>query len=296
MKKQQLMILLLGFSLCFPTYIFAETIILKSGKVIEAKILERTDEYIKIELDGIPIYYEHKYIKSIHEDSDSSIADFDVSSISSYFERAVEYVSRGDFEAARNELYMGMKINPSNTNLQNGLQILYDLDRGLIGRDYATYFFKGLYYMMNEQYQLAITELLRAHAINDSHAETSYYLGNAYFNLGQYQGAATFFKKVLEIQPKDDESSYRLGVIYTSSGNYQEAITYAQKTLEINPGYTGAYYLLGVSYYSLGEYQRAKDNLIVLRGLLHKQGDSGKVKEIDSLLDKISEVAGDISG
>lgn len=51
---------------CFLSPLFAETIILKSGKQVEGKILEDTEGYIKIETaEGTPIYYNKNTIETI---------------------------------------------------------------------------------------------------------------------------------------------------------------------------------------------------------------------------------------
>jgi PKD repeat protein len=47
--------------------LFADTLILKSGKVIECKILEKGGDYIKVEYAGQPLYYECKYIQQINQ-------------------------------------------------------------------------------------------------------------------------------------------------------------------------------------------------------------------------------------
>jgi len=65
MEKKIVSVLLLVTSLCFPTFIFAETVILKSGKKIEGKIIERTDKYIKIDFNGVPLPYFFDEIDSI---------------------------------------------------------------------------------------------------------------------------------------------------------------------------------------------------------------------------------------
>lgn len=57
MKKKRLTILLLTISLCLSVSVFAETIILKSGKTIDGKIIERTDKYVKIDFYGVPLTY-----------------------------------------------------------------------------------------------------------------------------------------------------------------------------------------------------------------------------------------------
>ncbi len=67
MNKRISVILFLVISLSFCTFCFAETIILKSGQQIEGKILEKTDKYIKIDFQGVPITYYLDEITSIDE-------------------------------------------------------------------------------------------------------------------------------------------------------------------------------------------------------------------------------------
>ncbi|MDO8489205.1 MAG: hypothetical protein Q7S42_03735 [Candidatus Omnitrophota bacterium] len=62
MKKRFLILLLV---LGFPISIFAETIILKSGKTVEGKIIEKTDKYIKIDFQSVPLTYFTDEIESI---------------------------------------------------------------------------------------------------------------------------------------------------------------------------------------------------------------------------------------
>jgi len=53
MKKIILIILLL----ILPSFSFAETLVLKSGQRIEGKIVEKTDDYIKVDFQGIVLTY-----------------------------------------------------------------------------------------------------------------------------------------------------------------------------------------------------------------------------------------------
>ncbi|MEW6009010.1 MAG: hypothetical protein AB1629_05180 [Candidatus Omnitrophota bacterium] len=57
--------LILFFVLFITSPIFAETIILKSGKIIEAKIIEKTDKNIKVDFYGVPLTYFLDEIQSI---------------------------------------------------------------------------------------------------------------------------------------------------------------------------------------------------------------------------------------
>ncbi len=61
MKKIILVLILIFLS----RFAFADMIVLKSGKVMEAKILERTDEYIKIDFKGVALTYFLDEIESI---------------------------------------------------------------------------------------------------------------------------------------------------------------------------------------------------------------------------------------
>jgi hypothetical protein len=58
-------VILLTTSVYFPILTYAETIILKSGKTIEGKLIEKTDKYIKIDFYGVPLTYYIDEIKSI---------------------------------------------------------------------------------------------------------------------------------------------------------------------------------------------------------------------------------------
>jgi len=51
---------LLGVVLLFPAFVYAETIVLKSGKKIEGKIIEKNETYITVDFEGgtLPYFYE----------------------------------------------------------------------------------------------------------------------------------------------------------------------------------------------------------------------------------------------
>ncbi len=48
-----------------PFFSYSETIELKSGRVISGKILEQSNEYIRVDVEGVPITYYFEQIKSI---------------------------------------------------------------------------------------------------------------------------------------------------------------------------------------------------------------------------------------
>jgi len=50
---------------CFSSLAYAVTVVFKSGKTIEGEIIEKTDEYIKLEFQGVPLTYYFDDIESI---------------------------------------------------------------------------------------------------------------------------------------------------------------------------------------------------------------------------------------
>lgn len=75
MKKVLLLtFLLVFFAGAFTTSLFAETIVLNSGKVIEADIVELTQDAIKVNIMGAEVTYNLDQIKSIGAEKDSAFS------------------------------------------------------------------------------------------------------------------------------------------------------------------------------------------------------------------------------
>ena len=70
-----LIIILLLAGLCFPAFTFAEAIVFKWGTKVEAKIIEKTDDHIKIESEGTTLIYRLEDIKSIDGKAPSTFKD-----------------------------------------------------------------------------------------------------------------------------------------------------------------------------------------------------------------------------
>ena len=68
---QKKILIILALLMCLPVFAFAETIVLKSGKTVEGKLTEKTDKYIKIDFDGVPLTYFMDEIESIRQQGQS---------------------------------------------------------------------------------------------------------------------------------------------------------------------------------------------------------------------------------
>ncbi|OGX39904.1 MAG: hypothetical protein A2984_02210 [Omnitrophica WOR_2 bacterium RIFCSPLOWO2_01_FULL_41_12] len=279
MRKFIIFILLLGFH----NLVFAETVTLKSGKIIEGKILEKNDQYIKIDVAGSPIYYERKYISSIDESDASVLKDAKF-----YFKEALRLASESKLNEAESALKKGLEINSSDYNLQELSRMINNLKAGSINEKYAHYLFSGSHYLINNRYDEAIKEFQAGLSINPNDPDLYYYLGIAYFSLDKHQEAIDYFKKVLTIQPNNDEVYYYVGISQYFLGQYQEAISNLEKSVELNPNDAESYSILGMSNYALGRLSEAKEALVKARDLFKNKGDYLKSADIDDFLNKIS--------
>lgn len=291
MQVNRLIKLEIILGLFFSTTVFAETVTLNSGKIIEGKILEKTDQYIKIEYNGSPLYYELRYIKSIEKDK-AGVASTPEKTASEdstfYFKTGLKYGAQAKFKEAEEECKKGLAINSSDYNLKEVLRIIDQLKSGKIREDFALYLFKGSNYLMNAQYKEAILEFKEALRLAPDDSELYYYLGICNYSLEQYQEAITFLQKAQElITVPDSEIFYYLGLCYFASGKYTQAINYLRKTLELDPNDAEAYSIIGTSNYLLGRYQQAKENLFKAKELFQKKGDLLQAKEIEDFLSRV---------
>jgi ankyrin repeat protein len=113
MKKKGLIILVLAICLCFFCSAFAETIILKSGKTVEGKIINKTDKYIQIDFPGVPLTYFLNEIESIEaEKIDPTKKDNGASDIKK--DVLFEAVKMGDIQKINQLMDEGVDANIKN--------------------------------------------------------------------------------------------------------------------------------------------------------------------------------------
>ncbi len=254
MKNKLLVIFFMGIFV--PSVLYAETLVLKSGKEIPCRVIEKTADYVKVEFEGKDIYYENKYVKEIKDDNypgqQSNIKERYPEENDFILKKALEYGSQGNFLDARKELEKASA--DSDPNIRGALDILDSLDKGEIGSDYALNLFKGSYALMQQDYPAAIASL----------------------------------EKILSLSKDDMDVYYNLGVAYYYSGDFNKAIEYLNKLLQLNPEDPETCGLIGNAYYMKGEYDKAKENFIIARDLFRRQGDTYSAEEVESLLNEIS--------
>lgn len=243
-----------------PALLFADTITLKSGKKLTCSITEETKEYVKIEYNGAPLFYERKYIQSIEKgplviqaiDDSGLIQDADI-----YFEKGMELASKGEFQDAEKIFAEALKQNPSDYNTGGAIKLIKAMQNGDITQEYALLLFKGSRFLSRHNYEDAIKNL----------------------------------EEALKINPQDVDVIYNLGLAYYSIDNYDKAIGFFLEVARSNPEDIQAISLLGNAYYLSGQYQEARSNLIIARDLFQKSGEDKSAQEIDRLIQEMPPAA-----
>ncbi len=205
--------ILLIIILSFYGLACAASITLKSGKKIEGKIIEETADYLKIEYNGEPVYYERKTIESVEKKQDTN----------EYLKNGLAYASRGDLERAEGEFAMAQAINPDDPNINGGLTIIEEVRRGTISRGFAIYLLRGSNYLLNRQYKPAIINFEKALRDKLDDPDICYNLGICYYSIDKYNPAAYYLEKTLKVHPADKEATLILGNIYAMQGKYTQA-------------------------------------------------------------------------
>jgi tetratricopeptide (TPR) repeat protein len=225
----------------------AETIILKSGKVIEGEIIERNKDYIKVRYGGSEIYYENKYVKNI-EPPQPSVSQMDDKkdreTTTASLNKGLELASAGRFDEAK------LEFEKLRSDSEGALGIIKSAEGGSITKEFAISLFQGSLYMMD----------------------------------GDYNSARISLEKAWEINPKDPDVNYNLGFVYYALEEYQKASVYLFAALKLCPDDIEAYKLIAKAYYHIGERQKAKDSLLIARELLRKNGNESETERFAELL------------
>lgn len=128
-------IILIYFSLCFANPVFAETIVLKSGTIVEGKIIEKNENFTKIDFNGVTLTYSAEEITEIKAEPAKDIKDAAGDKITQ--KGKSEYYLKYDNEEVRLDIYNpGLASCPVVILIHGASGI--EGDRAVRYRDFAT--------------------------------------------------------------------------------------------------------------------------------------------------------------
>ncbi len=254
MKKNNLIGLLLVASLFLASSASAEVVILKSGERVEGKIIEETDEYLMVDVYGVPIACFHADIAGVQKKTRKHLAD---NPLGQYFAKGLSYAINGEFIDAKKEFMNARGESNSKMPAQSALDIIADVFNQRVRKNTAIYMFKAVDYRCRGMQNQAIGEFSNAIANNKSYDKAYFNRGVIYGLKGQHEQAVLDYNKAIELNPDYVVAYFNRGVIYGRKGQFDKAIFDYTQTIKIDPKHYLAYFNRGLNYDIKDDYEQA---------------------------------------
>ncbi|MBU1727677.1 MAG: tetratricopeptide repeat protein [Candidatus Omnitrophica bacterium] len=179
MAKKIIMFVCLALIVNTPL-VFADKVFLKSGKTIEGKIIEKGDDYITIDFEGVGLTYWDDEIDKVEgspgEDNPAN----------EYFTKGIASLMRNDSNRAILEFSKAIEIDPAFVRAYLARSDIYlkqkDFQRAIFDLDQAikinpgfarAYIFKSIVYAMQDNFVQAIGEYRKAQGIDPNSPEAA---------------------------------------------------------------------------------------------------------------------------
>lgn len=213
MAKRISLILMVLF---FYSYSYAASVELKTGQIIEGKIVEITDDYIKINSQGVSMSYITSEIESIEyeENEVSSLAQIDKDPTSFTIKKVAECILQEKTDLVKEVLEDGLrreKNGPNKFALTKFKEFIDNSTNGLVDKDYFYHFLKMIDFWSGQQYQDASSEFQEALRIDSTDPFIYFVFANISFAAGNAEETTKNMRKALELyQIKGDSQAAEL--------------------------------------------------------------------------------------
>jgi tetratricopeptide (TPR) repeat protein len=121
----------------------------------------------------------------------------------------------------------------------------------------ASHFNLALGYHLNQKYELAVIEYLKAIQVDPKHPKVWCNLGVLYFQLDQYAQAEKALLEAVKYNPEYTRAWDNLAAALGAQDKLDEALKACRKAVELRPDYPEAYFKMGVIYFSRNEFPEA---------------------------------------
>jgi tetratricopeptide (TPR) repeat protein len=184
-----------------------------------------------------------------------------------YYLKGVESAAKGNFKRAKERFAEAQAMDKRDYLAQSALEVLADLNRGIISKKYTACLFKGISLLEDQQYPAAAKEFQRAVKMSPGHYRGYNCLAMVYRLLDRHRDAIACYEKAIQLKPDYAKAYGNLGNLYFSLKEYQQALTCVKKAIALNPSDAKNYYNLGMVYEALGNTAEAKKSLDQARKL-----------------------------
>lgn len=153
-----------------------------------------------------------------------------------FFEEAIEFYKKKDFDKAKEKYEEILKINPKASEVYGNLGVIYKI--------------KG-------DIQNAIKFYVEAIKINPKNPSVFNNLGNAFKEIKNYKMAIQAFSDAIKLNPKDFNAFNNLGIVYESMGDNNRAIAAYKEAIKVNPTHAKSINNIGVVLYKQKRYKES---------------------------------------
>lgn len=153
-----------------------------------------------------------------------------------FFEEAIEFYKKKDFDKAKEKYEEILKINPKSSEVYGNLGVIYKI--------------KG-------DIQNAIKFYVEAIKLNPKNPLVFNNLGNAFKEIKNYKMAIQAYSDAIKINPKDFNAFNNLGIVYESIGDNNRAIAAYKEAIKINPSHAKSINNIGVVLYKQKRYKES---------------------------------------
>ncbi|MBN2412841.1 tetratricopeptide repeat protein [candidate division KSB1 bacterium] len=131
----------------------------------------------------------------------------------------------------------------------------------------------GIHYFGLQEWEMAITEFIKATEINPDFSQPYNQLGYAYRFLEQYDKAEEAFKKYIELIPDDPNPYDSYAELLMKTGKFNESIESYQKALTFNPNFVASHIGIATDLNLLGQYEDAREQIYKLYYMARDEGE-----------------------
>lgn len=235
------------FTIFVPLFSFAETLELKNGTIIEGKIMEETEDRIKIDRGiGTPITYFKDELKDYRKE-DVNEGDVDLPTVFTMDELTPE--QRKQVE----DNYVTTRVLQVDLSSQDNL-----IKERPLNAEELTTTASTLYKHGRIQEALAKTQEAIDHA--PDYWPAYRVQADILQESGYAEQSIPIYDKILEKNPNDDEVYTNRGYAYGRLNQLERAVEDYNKALELNPKEVHAISARASAYIQLEEVDRAKED------------------------------------
>ena len=164
-----------------------------------------------------------------------------------YFNLALDYISKDETGKAKESLYEAVKIDPENK---------------------VAYVLLASIYYKEANYKDTIDNLLKSNVLKAQNSKYNYLVGTCYFNIDDYENCIKYLNSV-KYEDNDLMKYVRdvllLAKAYCLNQEYKQALKVFNRVLNVKDEFKGKIiefnYFLGLTYFKLGEIYKANQEL-----------------------------------